>query len=50
MSTANSKANVEGSTSGGDGDLVMSEKLQTDPKLTLESAKTMVRQKAVVKD
>ncbi len=31
-------------------DLALSEKMQTNPTLTLEAAKTMVRQKAAVKD
>ena len=31
-------------------DLALSEKMQTDPKLTLESAKTLVRQKEAAKD
>ena len=31
-------------------DLSLSEKLQTDPMLTLEKAKTLIRQKVAVKD
>ena len=31
-------------------DLTLAEKLQTDPKLTLEKAKTMIRQKAAAKE